>query len=365
MTTTNVLSQELLTQAAFLRDREPVYERLLHLLEEAIHGDFGARLSELWAARTFVASYERPLLLLAALRYDVLSEGLTHPLYRALSDDSAQAGALTATAFAEALSPERTRFARVLRERTVQTNETTRAVTWLWPAHLLSSVRHVGTVALVDLGASAGLNLVGDDLPALWTDEHGNQIPTEPRPPIGLRLGLDLSPLDVKQADDARWLRACIWPSDRQRLERLMQGIQAFEARSARPDAPVLEACPLPSAPARLAVLPAGMFVLCMQTIVRDYLTPDELERYDSGLREFLRRRPLRSVVAELELEPGSTDVSDRKAAIVLRFATPEGEVRELLVARTHPHPRRLFVQQKAVDEFLAAFGSGILNRTP
>jgi hypothetical protein len=351
------LSRDLLAQTAFLRDREPVYERVLALFGEAIRGEFGVRLASLWADRTFNSGYERPLLLLAALRYDALCEGERHPLYEALADESVRVDAVTPDRFAAALSPTRTRVNRALRERAVQTNETTRAVAWLWPAHLLSLLGERGPMALIDLGTSAGLNLVADDLPEPWVDEHEVPITLAPRPPIALRLGLDVAPLDVRRTDDAMWLRACVWPSDRMRLARLDQAIRVFAASTARADAPVLEACALANADARLSSLPDGIFVLCTQTIVRDYLAPTERERYEAGMREFLLRRAPHSVLmAELEVDLGNVEVPNRSATIVFRFATPEGRLSELLMARTHPHPRQLFINADALTSFTAAF---------
>lgn len=351
------LSRELLAQSAFLRDREPVYERLIALFGEAIRGEFGVRLDSLWSGRTFNSTYERPLLLLAALRYDAICEGAGHPLYRALAEEPAQLDAVDAAAFAAALSPARTRLEQTLRQRAVQTNETTRAVAWLWPAHLLSSAGERRSMALVDLGASAGLNLVADDLPKLWVDEHDAPIPLEPRLPIAQRLGLDVSPLDVRRDDDAVWLRACVWPSDRARLARLSQAIAAFTASGARPDAPVLEACALGDAPARLSSLPGDLFVLCVQTIVRDYLSAAERERYEAGMREFLMSRaPVSALVAELEVDFGNLESPDRGATLVFRFKGRDGRLNELLMARTHPHPRQLFTSAEATAAFMSAF---------
>ena len=106
------ISGELLAQAAFLKAREPVYERALGMLDEVVRGEFGLQLGSLWADRTFNAIYERPLLLLAALRYDALCEGVAHPLHAAMAADPAQVEALTPAALTAAVSPTRTRFAR-------------------------------------------------------------------------------------------------------------------------------------------------------------------------------------------------------------------------------------------------------------
>ena len=37
-------------------------------------------------------------------------------------------------------------------------------------------------------------------------------IPTRAIPQVVARVGVDLDPVDVTDADDARWLRACLWP---------------------------------------------------------------------------------------------------------------------------------------------------------
>jgi hypothetical protein len=90
-----------------------------------------------------------------------------------------------------AIAPERTRFWQALRERAVQTNETTRAVTWLWPAALLGAAGKRRAIALVDIGTSAGLNLTADALPrtssSAATDPRGPEWPSV-RPRI-LRCG--------------------------------------------------------------------------------------------------------------------------------------------------------------------------------
>lgn len=127
------------------------------------------------------------------------------------------------------------------------------------------------------------------------------------------------------------WLRACVWPSDLPRLSRLEQATEAFTA--ARADRPLLEPCSLPAAPARLSLVPERMFVLCMQTIVRDYLTSPEGERYDDGIRRFLLERPPYSaLMVELEVDLGSLEVAPRSATLVFRFASVGGRLNELLM---------------------------------
>ena len=44
-------------------------------------------------------------------------------------------------------------------------------------------------------------------------------------PEIGSRTGIDLDPKDVRDPIDARWLVACVWPEQPERLERLRASI--------------------------------------------------------------------------------------------------------------------------------------------
>ena len=345
------VADELATQAAFLAEREAVYAHALALLQEQLAGSFGTLLEKTWDGRAFHASYERPLLLLAALRNDALLEGPGHPLHAALCASPPDADAVTAAALAQAVAPERTRFYAVLRNRAVQTNETTRAVTWLWPAHLLWRSGERRTLTLVDLGASAGLNLVADGLPASWVDGAGTSVPVAPLPPIAMRLGVDVSPIDVASETDATWLRACVWPSDSARRARLEQAITEYAARAAEPGGPKLTACGLADVWPVLEVLPRDGVVLCVQTIVRDYLAADDRARYETAKRNFLIARPPRSVfIAELELDAAAGAPAERSAAVTLRFRE-DGEPKALVLARTHPHPRTLYVEAAAVAE--------------
>src|SRR5204862_3462444 len=55
-----------------------------------------------------------------------------------------------------------------LRERSLQTNEVSRGVLWLIPAILMTCRTANLPITLIDLGCSAGLNLVGDTETWRW-----------------------------------------------------------------------------------------------------------------------------------------------------------------------------------------------------
>lgn len=353
---------EIALQRDVLADREPAYARLLDEIRIALADGLDVRLGECWAGRQFHAFYERPLLVLAALRYDALCEGESHPLHAAIAAKSPDPGAVTAAAVTASLAPQRDRVYEAVRQRFVQTNETTRAVTWMLPAHLLRGAGESRSLALVDLGTSAGLNLVADDLPAVW-EEHGvGPLQVSPRLDVALRLGLDRSPLDVCRDDTAQWLRACVWPNDSDRLERLEAGIVRFRQCSLAGSAPRLEVCQLPDAPRRLAELPADALVLGSQTLVRDYMLPDDRDRYESAMRSYLVARPLAAIWAELELDSAGGSM-ERAAALTVHCADRQGDLRSFVLARTHPHPRNLAIDRAACDEFTGNFAG--LGLTP
>ena len=79
------------------------------------------------------------------------------------------------------------------------------------------------------MGRSAGLNLNVDRVGIAYSDGRtlgdpsspvqlscsivgDRPVPARAMPEVVARIGVDLDPVDVTDADDARWLRACLWP---------------------------------------------------------------------------------------------------------------------------------------------------------
>ncbi|MFH1302890.1 MAG: DUF2332 domain-containing protein [Planctomycetota bacterium] len=136
----------------------------------------------------------------------------------------------------------------LLQTRLVQTNEVRRCAC-LYPAFLFA-LRHFepASVALLEIGCSAGLNLLWDryryqyeesgeeygDLssPVLITSEFCADRPAaiaDPLPEISLRIGVDLHVIDTSISAEADWLRALVWPEHHWR-RRLMDA--AIERRA-------------------------------------------------------------------------------------------------------------------------------------
>jgi hypothetical protein len=190
-------------------------------------------------------SSQYPLLLLAAVHDLVLGGELPD-----LASSYEGHGPVEAApaAFRTAVLDHRDHVLEVLRTRTVQTNECGRSSPLA--LGLAAVAATVGEPeALLDAGASAGLNLlydryrleVGDA--GVWGDPsspvtcrcavHGTApFPLEPID-VPVRVGLDRAPIDLSDPGSARWLLACTWP-DTGRLDRTRAAIDV--AASSPPD---------------------------------------------------------------------------------------------------------------------------------
>lgn len=120
--------------------------------------------------------------------------------------------------------------------RATQTNEAGRLAT-LTPV----LARIEGPLALVEVGASAGLCLFPDRYDYDWapagtlrgsggpvlTAEATGPLPVPDRhPEVAWRGGVDLNPLDVTDVDATAWLENLVWPEQDERRRRLQQAIE-------------------------------------------------------------------------------------------------------------------------------------------
>lgn len=128
--------------------------------------------------------------------------------------------------------------AQIARQRATQTNDPRRT------APLLAALQGIpGPIALLEVGASAGLGLLVDYYSHRFIDAEGHERRIDPvegpsllelrctlgegvpvptaLPEIVWRAGLERSPLRLDRADDERWLRTLIWPEERERAAQL------------------------------------------------------------------------------------------------------------------------------------------------
>lgn len=132
----------------------------------------------------------------------------------------------------------------LLATRLVQTNEVRRCA-YLFPSMIVAARWfEERPLALVEIGTSAGLNLLWDKYAYRYGEQSGfgqagspvtiqsefrGQIPdwlSDPIPRVTQRIGLDLNIVDANDPDEAAWLRALIWPEHRERREILDAALQ-------------------------------------------------------------------------------------------------------------------------------------------
>ena len=120
-------------------------------------------------------------------------------------------------------------------DRATQTNEVGRLATLVPVLGLVE-----GPLALVEVGASAGLCLFPDRYDYAWpplgglrgsggrllTATAGGPLPVPATyPDVAWRTGVDLHPLDVSDADAMAWLQNLVWPEQDERRERLRAAV--------------------------------------------------------------------------------------------------------------------------------------------
>ena len=240
--------------------RSPAYESL------------AASVADDDAILDFLAALPRPKrqpnLLFAAARYLLGAPPGIRTLRRMVRQDGAE-------------------LARVMLARRTQTNEPARCATLL-PA--LASLP--GPLALIEVGASAGLTLLFDrysydydghriagsdpEAPTLRCAVRGPAPLPAGVPAIAWRAGLDLNPLDVTRDDDVRWLACLVWPGESDREERLAAAVAC-----ARRDPPPVHCGDLRTdLPALAARAPAGTTLVIYHSAVLAYVADGDRERF-------------------------------------------------------------------------------------
>lgn len=174
------------------------------------------------------------------------------------------------------------RLRAIMTARATQTNEPARCA-----ALLPVLARLNGPLALVEVGASAGLCLypdkysydydgrqVGARSPVHLASTTTGDMPLPDRlPHVVARIGIDLNPLDPADRDDRSWLRALVWPGPlaEDRLRRL----DAAAELAGREPARMLRGDLVDRLPDAVALVPAGCTVVVFHTAVLPYVPSD------------------------------------------------------------------------------------------
>jgi hypothetical protein len=231
---TGALAPHFAALADTTRRRAPFYSRLSAGIADS------PLVEELYADAPGPARV--PVMLLAAVHYLLLAEP-DADLARFYPNLGAGAAGDPVPVFLEYCSAHAAEIRRLLATRLPQTNEVGRS------ALLVAGLGRLepGPVALLDIGASAGLNLLLDRF--AYGDGAGHRLGESPvvidclvtgrrpeasgrhgladrLPQVEARLGLDANPVDLADPDACRWLEACVWPDQADRFERLRRAIE-------------------------------------------------------------------------------------------------------------------------------------------
>ena len=101
-------------------------------------------------------------------------------------------------------------------------------------------------------------------------------------PAVASRIGIDLQPVDVGDADAIAWLRACIWPEHIARLELFERAVE--EARRDPPE--IVRGAILETLPRYISAVPEDTPVCVFHTATLAYMNRDERARFGALMAE-------------------------------------------------------------------------------
>src|SRR3954453_20137302 len=295
----------------------PLYERVAVALSES---DEALRAIEAAPARR-----RHPTVILAAL-HDLALAGRAPALaaaYAAADGDAAGRAAI------DTLLRMTDSVVATPGRRRIRTDENGRGAV-LYPA-IAEAARRVGAdaVGLIDVGCAAALNLnvdrvgitysngqsLGDPSSAVQLSSSivgDRPVPTGAMPEVVARVGVALDPLEVTDADDARWLRACVWPDRPDALARL----EAEIALAATAPPLLLHGDPVEGLPDAFDRVPADALPVVITTWALSRFPLDRRLRLLQRLDEAAAARAVAWVSAEgVGVAPAMPTLGDRRAS--------------------------------------------------
>lgn len=131
----------------------------------------------------------------------------------------------------------------LIKTRLVQTNEVQRCALLLPGLSVVSKLAGSPKIALIDVGASGGLNLLMDQAYVKYSDgmqtgpmNSSLQLECELKGTtlhgfknvlrIASRIGIDLNPVDLLNPNEREWAMSLLWPDQPERLKRFKTALQ-------------------------------------------------------------------------------------------------------------------------------------------
>jgi len=288
------------------------------------------------------AGQPHPNLLLAAVHF-LLLRGTPHPLRNFYATLGGMERGNAFPAFRDFVLTHADDVAPLVERRVTNTNETARSSV-LRAGFAALAVREPAPLQLIEIGPSAGLNMIWDrygmryrrdgavvaqiapDAPLVLDCELRGPImpPLSPTPVIAGRIGLERDPVNLSDPDDRDWLRALVWPDQPHRLDRLNRAIAIY--LKAPPD--IRHGDALALLPDVLSRMPAQAAACVYHTIAVYQFSPAMKETLTALLAEAGLRRP----VWHLSFEFDGTDY----ALTLTRHHEGRAEPERLALAQAH-----------------------------
>jgi hypothetical protein len=297
-------------------EASPLYARVAVALSESEEA--------LRAIESAPARKRHPTVILAAL-HDLALAGRAPALaaaYAAADGDAAAPAAIdTLLGMTDAV-------VAIAARRETRINETGRCAV-LYPA-VAEAARRAGAdaVGLIDVGGAAGLNLIVDRVGITYSNGQSlgdasspvqlsssivgeRPVPTRVIPAVVARVGVDLDPVDVTDADDVRWLRACVRPDQPEQSARL----EAALALAATAPPLLLRGVAVEVMPDAFARVPADVLPVVITTWALSRLPLESRLRFLHRLDEAAADRAVAWVSAEgVGVAPAIPTLGDRRA---------------------------------------------------
>jgi hypothetical protein len=280
--------------------------------------------------------------------------------------DEPPPGGDVAAAFTDFCRVHRSKIEELTATRSTQTNEVGRCSALLpGLCHIAALYDWQESLSLLDLGTSAGLNLLFDDYAYTYRASAGGAIrqagvpgsavaiectarddpdhlPDFRLPVMTERVGLDLAPVNPFSDDEARWLLACLWPDNLPRFERLRAAIA--NVRTA-PHPPRLERGDLlTDLPRVVATMPGDGPLVVFHSWVAAYLDEEEQHSLARQVAALGKARRVHYLYCESPFEtpglptpPSPVRRAGPDLATALVHVRPGGGS-AVRLADTHPH---------------------------
>jgi hypothetical protein len=232
----------------------------------------------------------------------------------------------------------------IMMTHSVQTNEVGRCALLVPAFGLVAAQTKRQPLTMIEIGSSAGLTLLWDHYHYRYEDGLECGDPNSPvkiecslrgktRPPIPGQLpkvtsstGIDLSPIDVNNAENVQWLRALVWPDNQKRARQLEPAIRLVKQAPPR----IIAGNALDLLPSLIEKVPEKTPLCIYHSFTLTLAIKEPREKLHSLLTKASEKRDLFLVWIEWPTE------SETPLLGLAKFSN--GVKTEIILARCHSH---------------------------